>query len=264
MISLQSIGGVALRYLRLARRDINFLLAVLYWPLLDILVWGFLGSWIGQTHSAQFHNYETAALLGILLWQVTGRGANHLNTAFNEELWTHNVVNLFSLPLRISEWVAGNVLFCVCMTALSTLVCMLVMFALYDLSAWYTISTFLMFCPPLFLSAIWLGFSCLSIVTTFGRRSTELGYVVSWMLLPFSGAYYPIEVLPAWGQVISSCLPMSYVFEGMRGYVMHQQDPTANLVIGYVLSILYATAAILLFVYCFNRSKRSGLARLAH
>ena len=141
---------------------------------------------------------------------------------------------------------------------------LLVIFLLYDLSIAYTLSTLLIFLPPLLLSGIWLGFIFLIIVATLGRRSTELGYVISWIFLPFSGAYYPVDVLPAWGQAISACLPMSYVFEGMRGYVMHQQDPTANLVIGYVLSSLYATAAILLFVYCFNRSKRRGLARLAN
>ena len=95
-----------------------------------------------------------------------------------------------------------------------------------------------------------------------GKRGVELGFVAVWFLLPFSGAYYPIEVLPAWGQKVSAFLPMSYVFQSLRAYVMHQQDPTSNLIKGYALSILYATIAILLFVYCFNHAKQKGLARL--
>ncbi len=83
-----------------------------------------------------------------------------------------------------------------------------------------------------------------------------------WALLPFSGAYYPISVLPAWAQSICGLLPVSVVFEGMRAYLMHQQDPTGYLVKGYVLSALYAVAAVALFVYCFNRSRERGLARL--
>jgi ABC-2 type transport system permease protein len=148
------------------------------------------------------------------------------------------------------------------MMAATSLFCMGFIALLYDLSIWQLFSTFLIFMPPLFFSGIWIGFTCLQIMIILGRRGTELGFVVVWFLLPFSGAYYPIEVLPSWGQAISQFLPMSHVFQGMRGYVMHHQDPTIYLLKGYALGILYAACAILVFIYCFNRSKQNGLARL--
>lgn len=262
MISLSATWAVVVRYVRAWRRDPNLLLAGFYWPLLDILTWGFLGSWIQQSQPTQFHNYETAALLGVLLWQVVGRGCNIMGFAFCEELWSNNIVNLFSLPLRTAEWIIGVILYYAIMMCITSLFCMFAIFMLYDVSLWYLLSTFLIFVPPLFFSALWLGFTCLQILILLGKRGIELGFVAGWFLTPFSGAFYPIEVLPRWGQMISSFLPMSYVLQGMRRYVMHQQDPTLYLIKGYTLSILYATAAILLFVYCFNRSKKDGLARL--
>jgi ABC-2 type transport system permease protein len=262
MISFAPMWAIVVRHMRVWQRDLNHLLAGFYWPLLDILIWGFLGSWI-QSQTAELPNYEAAALLGILLWQVVGRGCNIIAFSFNEELWSNNVVNLFSLPLRTAEWIGGTVLFYIIMMPITVLFGMLVIPLLYDVSLWYILSTFLIFLPPLFFSCIWIGFSCLQIIVILGKRGVELGYVVAWFFLPFSGAYYPIEVLPGWAQMISACLPMSYVFQGMRGYVMYKQDPTLNLIKGYVLSILYAISAILLFVYCFNRSKQKGLARLA-
>lgn len=262
MISFAPIWGIILRHARLYRRDLNILLMVFYWPLLDVLVWGFLGSWIQQSNASEFQNYEVTALLGILLWQIAGRGCVVMNTALTEELWSNNIVNLFSLPLKITEWLIGIILFNSIIMSITSLFCMLVIVLLYDVSFWYLLSTFLLFLPPLFFSGIWISTTCLQIIVTLGKRGIELGFVIAWFLLPFSGAYYPIEVLPAWGQMFSACLPMSHVFQGMRGYVMHQQDPTHNLIIGYVLSILYAIIAIVLFIYCFNRSKREGLARL--
>lgn len=263
MISLFTVLAITVRHIRVLQRDSNFMLGALYWPLLDVLIWGFLGSWIEQSNTAQFHNYEAAALLGILLWQVVGRGCNIMIITLCEELWSNNVVNLFSLPLRASEWMCGIVLFTAIMISIMSSVCMLVIYMLYNLSLWYMLSTFLIFLPPLFFSCIWLGFTCLQVIITLGRRGAELGFVFGWFLMPFSGAYYPVEVLPEWGQTIAKFLPMSYVFQGMRGYVMHQQDPTSYLIKGYALSILYAISAIMLFVYCFNRSKQKGLARLA-
>jgi ABC-2 type transport system permease protein len=263
MISFFSIWAITVRHMRVLKRDINFMLGTLYWPLLDILIWGFLGSWIAQSQSAQLHNYEIVALLGILLWQVVGRGCNIMVFTFTEELWAQNVVNLFSLPLRITEWMCGIVLFTAFMMSITSAVSFCVISMLYDVKLWYMFSTFLIFLPPLFFSCIWIGFTCLQIIVTLGKRGMELAFVIGWALAPFSGAFYPIEVLPAWGQAVSYFLPMSYVFQGMRGYVMHQQDPTIYLIKGYALSILYATCAIILFVYWFNRSKQKGLARLA-
>ncbi len=263
MISFAPIWAIVLRHTRVLRRDFNLLLAIFYWPVLDILIWGFLGSWIQQSQTAQFQHYEAAALLGILLWQLVGRGCTNMIFSFTEELWSNNILNLFSLPLRIVEWMAGIVLFNTIMMVLTSIFCMFVIFMLYDLSIWYIISTFLICFPPLFFSGLWVGFTCLQILVMKGKRGQELGFVFGWFLLPFSGAYYPIEVLPSWGRIMSAFLPMSYVFQGMREYVMYQQDPTLNLVKGYVLSILYAIGAIILFIYCFNHSKRKGLARLA-
>ncbi len=264
MIAFASIWAIVLRHIYVWRRDLNMFLMGFYWPLLDVLIWGFLGSWIGQSLAPQFHNYEAAALLGILLWQIVGRGGcNVMMFCFTEELWSRNVVNLFSLPLRTTEWMWGIVLFNAIIMSFTSLFCILVITMLYDVSLWYLLTTFLIFAPPLFIAGIWVGFTCLQIVITLGRRGVELGFVAGWFLMPFSGAYYPLQVLPGWGQMIGAWLPMSYVFQGMREYVMHQQDPTSYLLKGYALGIVYAVCAIMVFVYCFNRSKQKGLARLA-
>jgi ABC-2 type transport system permease protein len=263
MISFAPIWALVLRHTRLWKRDLNFLLAGFYWPLLDIVIWGFLGSWIAQSQMVEFQHYKVAALLGILLWQIVGRGCNIMAFVFCEELWSQNVVTLFSLPLRTVEWMLGTVLFYAIMISMTSVFCMFVIVLLYDVAFWYLFKTFLLFALPLFFSGIWIGFMALQILVMLGKRCLELAFVVGWFLLPFSGAFYPIEILPWWGQMLSSCLPMSYVFTGMREYVMHQQDPTSYLIKGCVLSILYALCSSMLFVYCFNRSKQKGLARLA-
>jgi ABC-2 type transport system permease protein len=262
MISWAPIWAVVLRHTRLYRRDPNLLLAVFYWPLLDIFIWGFLGSWVQRSAGPQFHNYEAAALLGVLLWQIVGRGANMIAFAFQEELWSNNLLNLFSLPLRLVEWISGILLFYLIIVTATAACSIAVAWSLYSISLWDLISTFIIFCPPLFFSGIWLGFTSLIIVIFLGKRGVELGFVVVWFLLPFSGAYYPIDVLPTWAQGMTNYIPMSYVFKGMRGFLMHHQDPTAYLIKGYILNSLYAVCTVILFVYFFNRSKKKGLARL--
>jgi len=262
MANISSMWAIALRHIRVLQRDVNFLLMYFYWPLLDILTWGFLGSWIGKSQMTGFQHYELIALLGVVLWGVVGRGCNFMVFAFTEELWSYNLINLCSLPLSLAEWIGGIVVFYMIMMSATSLFCIAAAGLLYDISLWQFVSTFLLFTPPLIASAIWIGFTSLQLVVMLGKRGMELAFVVTWFLLPFSGAYYPISVLPAWGQMFSACLPISYVFEGVRNYVTYQQDPTMYLLKGYALAIPYAIIAVSGFVYCFNRSKRKGLARL--
>jgi ABC-2 type transport system permease protein len=262
MANIATMWAIALRHIRVLQRDINFLLMYFYWPLLDILTWGFLGSWIGKSHLSGFENYEIIALLGVVLWGVVGRGCNFLVFGFSEELWSHNLINLCSLPLSLAEWIGGLVIFYLIMMSATSFFCIAAAGALYGISLWQFISTFLLFAPPLIIAALWIGFTSLQLLVMFGKRGVEIAFVITWFLMPFSGAYYPISVLPAWGQTFSSLLPISYIFEGMRSYVMYQQDPTIYLLKGYAIAIPYAIIAMAGFVYFFNRSKRKGLARL--
>jgi len=93
-------------------------------------------------------------------------------------------------------------------------------------------------------------------------RGIELAFVVAWFLMPFSGAYYPIEILPIWGQRLSQYLPMSYIFSCMRDYVQYHDYFFMMLIKGYCLSVIYALIAIVMFNFCFHFSKHRGLARL--
>jgi|GEM_PF-670489 len=265
MISSSAIFAIVLRHARLFRKDLNLVLGAFYWPVLDIFIWGFLGTWISQSQKADsaFAHYEIAALLGLLLWQIIGRGGNVFSNAFTEELWSNNIINLFSLPLKLSEWIFAIVLFYIFMISITTAFCMFMIFVLYDISMLFMIKSFFLFLPPLLLCGIAIGFTGLQIIVSLGKRGIELGYVIIWFLMPFSGAVYPIEILPIWGQTISKFLPMTPVFSGMRAYVMHQQDPTSYLIKGYILSSMYTVFSILLFIYLFHRSKKRGLARLA-
>lgn len=263
MISFSSIWAITIRHLRLYRHDLNLCLMIVFWPLLDVITWGFLGSWIQESGINSFSNYTEIALLGVLLWQIVGRGANVIALAFNEELWQNNILNLFSLPLRLIEWSLGIIIYFAIAVVATALCGFFSVYFLYDVLIWKMIYYFVIFLPPLFFSAIWLGFTSLQIVVLLGKRGTELGFVVVWFLLPFSGAYYPIEVLPAWGKCISAFCPMSYVFSGMRAYVMYHQDPTVYLIKGYSMSIVYAVISIVLFIYLFNLKRHKGISRLA-
>jgi len=263
MISFAAVFAITLRHLRLLRRDMNLALATFYWPILDVLIWGFLGIYIQNIQTVGLANYTVIALLGILLWQTTGRSAVTLAASFVEELWSYNLINIVSLPLSLTEWILGIVLYNVITSCMTFVYCTGLIYLLYGISPFAMLGKFIIFAPPLFLCGLALGFFCLQVIVYCGKRAQELCYVLAWFFAPFSTAFYPREVLPQWAQYISDILPMSYVFAGMRALMIDNQDPTSYLVKGYSMAIAYLVIAIIGFGYAFHASKKYGLARLS-
>jgi ABC-2 type transport system permease protein len=262
MLSIRSIWALTLRYFILFLRDTNLKLSTFCWPLLDIVLWGFLGIWIQSMQVDGSTNYQAVILLCIVLWQVTVRSTQFIFKCLLEELWTRNLVNIFSLPISLSEWIASIILYTAMMTLITLLFCMIIISLFYNISFWYLFYVVSLFAPPLFISGTWLGFTCLQALAYFGKRSDEIGWILSWILAPFTAAFYPLDILPAWAQTVSRCLPMSYAIDGMRRYLTTYEDPTTYLIKAYLLSILYATVAILIFAWIFHHTKQKGLVRL--
>lgn len=258
----QHIWAIMLRHIRLWMKDPNLILITFYWPVLDVFIWGFLGSWI-QNMQQTSHNYTAIFLFCILLWQVTCRSALVVISTLLEEIWAGNLINLFSLPLRLSEWITGAILFDLMIGFFNAFYCMLLIFGLYRISLLTILKILVIFGPPLFISGLWLGFMALFAIANFGKRAQEMGWILAWFFSPLCGAFYPINVFPKWVQTISYCIPMTYVFEGLRNYIMYGTNPSYYLLYAYALSILYAITAIIIFVWIFNRTKIRGLSRLS-
>lgn len=254
--------AIVLRHARLWLRDTNLILVTLYWPLLDVLIWGFIGSWMQQSQHTS-SNYTAICLFAILLWQTTARSSIIIASTFIEEIMACNLVNLFSLPIHLIEWITGVILFDSILMGITNLYCIGLIYAFYRISIAQMFWIVLLFAPPLFISGIALGFFCLQIIVSFGKRSQELAFILSWFFAPICGAFYPLNILPTWIQKVSYCFPMAYVFESMRAYMIHGINPAYALLIAYVISFIYLSIAIAFFILFFNRTKVKGLARLS-
>ena len=261
-MEFQHIWAIALRHIRLWMKDFNLILITLYWPLLDVLIWGFLGSWMQKAQQTNA-DYSAIFLFCILLWQVNSRAAIVTVSSFLEEIWSFNLINMFSMPLRIGEWICGVALFNFLLSIINALYCISLIVLFYKISILLSLKILIIFGPPLFISGIWLGFTSLHVIAYFGKRAQELSWIIAWFFAPLSGAFYPIDVFPSWIQKISYLFPMTYIFEGLRNYLMHGINPTHHVIVAYALAIPYASIAIGIFVLIFNRTKVKGLVRLS-
>jgi ABC-2 type transport system permease protein len=254
------IAALLRRYLFFSTLEILRIVDILYWPIFDIVLWGFTGVWIQNVSSQS--GAPLILLTGLVFWQVVMRSMMEISMSFIEELWSQNLINLFATPLKISEWVVSVLLLSTIKSIFSLLFGASIVWLIYGISIFSSgLPLIPLFC--LLLVSGWsLGFISVSILVTAGQRAQTLLWIICWLFAPFSGVFYPVAVLPWWAQKISSVLPTTYVFEGMRAMLAHRPLSANHWYWGVGLAVCYALLSLALFVILFHRSKTRGLARL--
>ena len=129
---------------------------------------------------------------------------------------------------------------------------------------------------PLFAAALALGIAVLAsigvgvagLMLLTGTASWALGDLLASALFLFSGAVFPIDVLPQWLRPIGLALPVTYWLELIRRALMSSPYPTATFgawtdrsLIGAlcVLTAVITLAVIAWFRWCENTARRRGL-----
>lgn len=114
----------------------------------------------------------------------------------------------------------------------------------------------------LLIAGWFIGFFICGLLINWGLKAQDFVFTVGWVFAPFSAIYYPLDVLPAKVQAIGKCLPMTYVFEAMRGVLTQGIVDHKALFTSFVLDAFYLALSLSFFVYMFEKSRTKGLGRL--
>lgn len=249
-----------MRHLYLFPRTLDRWAEAIYWPVIDLTLWGLTSRWVEESSSVP--HLALVVLTGVVFWQVVYRADYEISVNLLEEFWNQNLVNLFATPLTVWEWATGLVLLGLLKNVLTVMVGAGGLWLLYRLNIFDVGWMILPFVFSLLMSGWFMGFTSSAVIVYFGRRLQMIAWMAGFGLAPFSAVYYPVDALPGWAQVISRALPMTYVFEGMRQLLRGGPTPYRELAISFGLNIAYLTAAVLFFGFMFHKSRERGLGRL--
>ena len=255
---LRPIAGIVLRQIYLFRSSPVRLLPTFAWVAIDIVIWGFMTRYLNSVAGGHV-NFVPSLLGAVLFWDLFTRIMQGVTTAFFEDVWSRNFLNLFATPLSISEYVAGLVLTSVA-TSLIALVAMLALATLVFGLSFASLGLMLIpFLLVLFLFGVALGIAASAIVLRLGPASEWLVWPMPALLSPFVGVYYPLSTLPAWMRDVGYLLPPSHVFEGMRALVNGEAFSATGLATGAALAIVQLVLAGYFFARVFRYTVRTGL-----
>src|SRR3989338_10798929 len=122
MESVHRISGMFLRYVFLHKRSLPRTFEILFWPVMELLVWGFVAVYIQEVSKDTLSKIASALINGMIFWDILYRSQQGVSISFIEDIWTQNIVNLLVSPLKISEWILATFLYGTIKTLFITLI----------------------------------------------------------------------------------------------------------------------------------------------
>ena len=257
-MTIQPVAAILLRQFYLFRGSPARFLPLFAWVAIDIVLWGFLTRYLNSVASPGF-NFVPALLGAVLLWDFFTRVLHGVTTAFFEDVWSRNFLNLFASPLKIPEYLCGLVLTSVATASVGLVVMLVLASVAFGLSFFAYGALFVPFVLVLFLFGVALGIVGCSIVLAYGPAAEWFIWPLPALMSPFAGVFYPLATLPKWMQFIAHLFPPSYVFEAMRTLVAQGSVSYAALVGSGALAVGDILLACWLFIRVYQRAVRTGL-----
>ncbi|MES2750312.1 MAG: ABC transporter permease [Pseudomonadota bacterium] len=220
-IAPHRIGAMILRHWYLLTSSWPRLLELIYWPVLQLITWGFSQSYISQ--NAGFFAKAGGTFIGaVILWDILFRGQLGFSMSFLEEMWSKNLGNLLMSPLKVSEYLISLMVMSVIRLAIGVIPMILLAIAFFGFNLFgFGFALVAFFCNLIFTS--WsFGLIASGLVLRNGMGAEGLAWTLMFVLLPLTCVYYPVSVLPGWLQIVAWMLPPTYVFEGMRALMIDQ------------------------------------------
>ena len=107
-MSFNRIYGLFLRHFFLITQSFPRILDLIYWPVIQITLWGFISNFFAS-HSTYYNGAVGVILSCAILYDFLFRTSIGFNILFLEEIWSRNFTNLFIAPMKISEIITSLV-----------------------------------------------------------------------------------------------------------------------------------------------------------
>ena len=256
---LTRINGLVLRYLYLYRRSLARAGEIFFWPIMDLLVWGFVSAYINK------ENKVALFLLGsVIFWDVLYRSQQAITLSISEDIWVKNILNVFVSPVSIFELMVATCIMGIIKAVITAVVLGSLAFLLYAFNIVSIGILLLPFLISLLLFGWALGMVTMALILRFGKSAEALVWGIPFLIQPFSAVFYPVEVLPDWLQVVAYAMPSTYVFEGMREVLSNGGWLDLKILMtAFSLNILYLVIGAIFFGWMFSQVREKGyLTRL--
>jgi ABC-2 type transport system permease protein len=255
--SHRRIGAMVLRHWYLIRSSWPRVFDLMYWPTVQMLMWGFLQLYAMQ-NSSFFARAAGTFIAAVMLWDTLFRGQLGFSISFLEEMYSRNIGNLMMSPLRPIEFIVALMIISVIRLAIGMVPVSLLAIWFFDFNLWGLGLALVVFFINLFITSWAVAIFVAGLLLRNGLGAESLAWGIMFLFLPLTCVYYPVDVLPSWLQVFAWMLPPTYVFEGMRALIVDHSFRADLMLQGFALNVVLLSAGVIGFLMLLKSARREG------
>tara|TARA_B110000971_G_scaffold203380_1_gene223885 strand:+ start:1692 stop:2483 length:792 start_codon:yes stop_codon:yes gene_type:complete len=251
------IYGLSLRHIYLIRSSFPRILDLIYWPSIQVFLWGFISKFFTVT-SVYYNNTVGVILTAAILYDFLFRSSISYNMMFLEEIWSRNFTNLFIAPIKISEIIAALTMTAIFRTLIGLVPAVLLAIPLFGVSIFKLGIPLIFLLISLYIFGISLGLLVTAGLLRFGPSFENIAWASLFFLAPLGCIYYPIEILPNSLQTIARALPLVHIFEEMRNILINNTVNNMEIFKSVIISFFYFALGVIVFYTAYYGAKIKG------
>ena len=249
--------GLSFRHVYLIKGSFPRILDLIYWPTIQIFLWGFISKFF--TLSSSYYNNTVGIILSAaILYDFLFRSSISYNMMFLEEIWSRNFTNLFIAPIKLSEIIAALTMTAIFRTLIGLIPASLIAIPLFGVSIFAIGLPLIFLLITLYIFGVTLGLLVTSGLIRFGPSFENIAWASLFFLAPLGCIYYPIEILPEWLQIISKLLPLVHIFEEMRNILIYDSVNYIQILKAALISFVYFIFGVIIFYLSYEGAKNRG------
>ena len=251
------IFALSLRHLYLIKGSFPRVLDLVYWPTVQIFLWGFISKFF-TLNSSYYDNTVGIILSAAILYDFLFRSSISYNMMFLEEIWSRNFTNLFIAPIKISEIISALTCTAILRTLIGLVPAVIISIPLFGVSILKIGTPLIFLLLILYIFGVTLGLLVTAGLVRFGPSFENIAWASLFFLAPLGCIYYPIEILPEWLQTIAKLLPLVHIFEEMRNILINNIVNYFEILKAFLISLVYFVIGIMIFYISYSGAKKRG------
>jgi ABC-2 type transport system permease protein len=251
------IYALSLRHIYLIKGSFPRILDLIYWPTIQIFLWGFISKFFTLT-SSFYENTIGVILSAAILYDFLFRSSISYNMMFLEEIWSRNFTNLFIAPIKLSEIIAALTFTAIIRTLIGLVPASIIAIPLFGISIFKIGVPLIFLLVALYVFGVTLGLLVTAGLVRYGPSFENIAWASLFFLAPLGCIYYPLEILPIWLQYVAKFLPLVYIFEEMRNILIYDIVNYYQILKAILISSVYFVVGIIIFYKSYTGAKDRG------
>ncbi|MAC44562.1 MAG: multidrug ABC transporter permease [Pelagibacteraceae bacterium] len=256
-MNYNKIFALSLRHIYLIKGSFPRILDLIYWPTIQILLWGFISKFF-TLNSTFYENTVGIILSAAILYDFLFRSSISYNMMFLEEIWSRNFTNLFIAPIKLSEIIVALTFTAIFRTLIGLIPAALLAIPFFGVSIFKIGTPLIFLLITLYIFGVTLGLLVTAGLVRFGPSFENIAWASLFFLAPLGCIYYPVEILPEWLQLLANLLPLVHIFEEMRNILIYDTVNSFLILKAIIISFLYFVIGVIVFYLSYNGAKERG------